>query len=319
MFWQERSSTQKATAQSSWRACVCDDIYYKLVSEVATDQCMKCPPGLVCHGDSTLEVVVAGSTWNVDGPVFRLQDCPFGFKVWSGQQGSFNAEVQQCVPCDKGEECTTPPCVSCTPCEPGYYKSVAGTHACSACPANTYRETPGASELGNCIPCLDKSSTRKQVAQSDWRACVCDDIYYRHIHDEVSDACQRCPPGLVCHGDSTLEVVVDESTWSIDGPIFRLLDCPYGYAVYNGVDADSFNAEVQRCWPCGKGEECTDPPCVSCTPCGPGFFKSAVGTAPCTACPANTYREAPGASELVNCKNCLVSILKSQLSMKLTI
>ena len=45
MFWQERSSTRKATAQSSWRACVCDDIYYKLVNEAATDPCQKCPPG----------------------------------------------------------------------------------------------------------------------------------------------------------------------------------------------------------------------------------------------------------------------------------
>ena len=196
----------------------------------------------------------------------------------------------------------------------------------------------------------ERSSTRKATAQSSWRACVCDDIYYKLVSEAATDPCQKCPPGtremmrrghctsfciydihinthththththtgLICQGNATVKVVVAESNWTVAGPVFRLQDCPFGYAVYNGQG--SFNAEVQQCLPCDKGEECTTPPCVSCTPCEPGFFKSAVGTAPCTACPANTYREAPGASELVNCKNCLVSILKSQLLTKLTI
>ena len=54
-----------------------------------------------------------GSNWTVDGPIFRLHDCPIGYGVYNGEDGAFTAAVQDCQPCDKGEECTTPPCVRC--------------------------------------------------------------------------------------------------------------------------------------------------------------------------------------------------------------
>ena len=71
--------------------------------------------------------------------------------------------------------------------------------------------------------------------------------------------------------------------------IIRLESCPSGYYVYpNGPVKDS-NAALQKCAPCGKGEECTNSTCVTCSVCSPGFYKAAVSTEPCLACPANTY------------------------------
>ena len=57
-------------------------------------------------------------------------------------------------------------CVTCTPCAPGLYKAAVSTEACEACPKDTYRETPGATELGNCVGCLAKSSTNGAVGQT---------------------------------------------------------------------------------------------------------------------------------------------------------
>ena len=158
--------------------------------------------------------------------------------------------------------------------------------------SNTYRETPGANEIANCLSCLDKSSTRRKKAMVSWKACQCDDIYYRIEHNKASDECQDCPPGLVCSGDETLQPVLNGSNWTIDGPIFRLHSCPYGHGVYNG-EGGSFMAEVQECQPCDKGQECTTPPCTICTPCAPGFFKAAKGTEQCTSCPTSVSPASP--------------------------
>ena len=70
------------------------------------------------------------------------------------------------------------------------------TEACDACPKDTYRETPGATELGNCVGCLAKSSTNEAVGQTSWSACVCDSGYYRIVADSKDDECMDCPPGL---------------------------------------------------------------------------------------------------------------------------
>jgi len=121
-----------------------------------------------------------------------------------------------------GEECVDPPCIVCSPCAPGFFKSAVGTDPCTACPVNTYREEPRAQELSNCLSCLTRSSTRGAQAQTTWRACVCDDIYYILQRETAEDSCQKCPPGLICHGDSKVESVVENSTWTPDGPIYRL-------------------------------------------------------------------------------------------------
>ena len=100
-----------------------------------------------------------------------------------------------CEHLSQGEDCNTNSCEECRPCLPGYFKSAIGTDACEQCPANTYRDEPGARELSNCVQCLAKSSTRQKRAQSTWRACVCDSIYYKLVSEQPSDECQKCPPG----------------------------------------------------------------------------------------------------------------------------
>ena len=150
-----------------------------------------------------------------------------------------------------GEECTTPPCTTCALCAPGHFKAAAGTEPCTACPVNTYRETQGATALSDCIDCAVKSTTRELAAQSTWRSCICDNIYYRIKFDTATDECQVCPPGLTCYGDDTYDVVVAGSNWVKDDAIIRLVDCPTGYYVENG--GEHFSADIQRCEPCEKG------------------------------------------------------------------
>ena len=122
------------------------------------DLCQACPPGLVCHGDATLDPVVEGSTWVQDGAIFRLEACPTGYFVSPKSTEPFDAAQQRCLPCGKGEECTeSSSCVTCSECQAGYYKAAVSTDPCVACPANTYRETTGASDLGMCLGCQVKS------------------------------------------------------------------------------------------------------------------------------------------------------------------
>eukprot|EP00961_Rhodomonas_salina_P003433 47791-Rhodomonas_salina.1 len=40
------------------------------------------------------------------------------------------------------------------------------------------------------------------------------------------DACQRCPPGLICDGTDEAEPVVPGSTWVKTGSYFNLTSCP---------------------------------------------------------------------------------------------
>jgi len=120
------------------------------------------------------------------------------------------------------------------------------------------------------------------------------------------DKCQPCPAGLKCHGNASFEALTINSSWVEDGNIFRLQTCPSGYYVsppgQGSIDAS--NAALQKCEPCGKGEECTNSTCVTCSECPAGKYKAAVSTEACEMCPANTYRDDPGARELRNCQAC---------------
>jgi len=97
---------------------------------------------------------------------------------------------------------------------------------------------------------------------------------------------------------------VANSKWTEDGAIYRLQSCPSGYYVSPNNPVDASNAVLQKCSPCGKGEECTSESCETCSQCPAGKYKAAVSTEACLACPANTYRETSGATELSNCKAC---------------
>ena len=95
---------------------------------------------------------------------------------------------------------------------------------------------------------LAKSSTNGAVGQSSWTSCVCDGNYYRIVAKAVTDACMDCPPGLTCDGTSTVQSVVEGSTWVEDGAFYRLESCPSGRFVFP-VSVDVSNAALQECKP----------------------------------------------------------------------
>jgi hypothetical protein len=47
-----------------------------------------------------------------------------------------------------------------------------------------------------------------------------------YIIEPDRDDCQRCPPGLTCHGNALVEPVVNGSEWVLEESIFRLVSCP---------------------------------------------------------------------------------------------
>ena len=221
--------------------CSVDNQY---IIDPDVDSCQKCPPGLVCQGDATVQRVVENSTWirhqAGSSQVFKLVSCPSGYRRVS-TDGEW--ELQECEPCGKGEECTNATCITCAPCQPGYYKAAVSTDACLACPADRYRETAGASDLGLCRKCQLKSSTQGMRGQTSRRSCECDREYYLITSDEglasESLLCQTCPKGARCADDEC--ALRNEGfncsdgsgivgNWSKDDTgHYRLTSCPAGY------------------------------------------------------------------------------------------
>lgn len=137
-----------------------------------------------------------------------------------------------------------------------------GHYELVACPAGYEMRTTaeGSADLQECFKCPAPST---------------------YILRPNEDNCQTCPTGLTCHGDATLEPKVQNSSWLEDAAIFRLQSCPSGYSVSPAsVDRDASNAQaaLQKCEPCGKGEECSNSTCVLCSLCAAGYYKAAVGT-----------------------------------------
>ena len=356
-----------------------------------TDSCQICPPGLQCSGDDALKPVTANSTWVRNGSVYRLRSCPSGYGVSSvGVSGTFDASVQQCSPCPKGEECVSPPCVACSVCLPGFYKPTATADPCTPCPADSYNPVHGGQELAACVPCRTKATTRGAMAQSTPSSCICDAEYYpaataastcttcprgatcadrsctlwhspplvnctdgqrivgtwalqnttgkyaltscpagystrtaaktlsedleecqacgvgQYILRQDTDDCQTCPPGLVCRGSDVVQARVPNSTWVKNGSSYLLTSCPAGYSVLVlSLGAQGlFDASVQQCSPCPKGEECVSLPCVACSACLPSFYKPTATADPCTPCPAHQYSTIHGGQDLSVCQLC---------------
>ena len=288
------------------------------------------------------------------GSVYRLKSCPAGYSVSStGASGTFDATVQQCSPCPKGEECVSSSCVACSTCRPGFYKAAASPDACAPCPTNTYNSEPGAQDLSLCHTCQPHATTQGLAAQTSQAACVCDAQYYTVVTKAAStcancptgatcgdrscalrnatslscpgggrivgdwrldnatgtvvllacppgyslkstavagsadlqecqaclttqyilrpdtDACQACPPGLRCLGADAVTPVTANSTWARSGSVYRLKSCPAGYSVSSTGVSGTFDATVQQCSPCPKGEECVSSSCVARSSCRP--------------------------------------------------
>ena len=126
-----------------------------------------------------------------------------------------------------------------------------------------------------------------------------------YILDSNNDVCQKCPPGLTCHGNSQVEPVVVRSQWLIEGDHFRLTTCPTGYEVIS----DNVNWHQQLCRPCSEGSECVLETCTVCTVCDTGKFKDMPGTHACTRCPLHTYNPDTNKKSSQDCRSCPVGAL----------
>jgi len=72
----------------------------------------------------------------------------------------------------------------------------------------------------------------------------------QYILNPNTDDCQSCPPGLRCHGNDLVESVVDGAQWVVEDPIYRLIDCPSGYAVAPPLGDLDFDPTAQECLAC---------------------------------------------------------------------
>ena len=233
-----------------------------------TDDCQPCPPGLECRGDDAVRSRVANASWVRNGSIYRLVSCPTGYSVSSqGAGGRFDATVQQCTACGKGEECVSAECTVCSLCRPGFYKASVSTDACLPCPAGTYREMEGAQELGACMACQVKASTMGATGQSSPSACVCDVDYYPAA--TAASTCQTCPRGAMCadrscglHGPRLFSCTDGGSivgNWSLDGStgLYELTSCPAGYS--SQTTAKTGSEDLQECKPCPEGQYILQP------------------------------------------------------------
>ena len=213
------TSTRQKDGQRSFTDCICNLNYYRI--DNTTDQCQKCPPGLVCNGYDYVIPAVSGSLWNatrIGGlDYYRLYFCPEGyhypelllFSVTDPQANSILG-AQQCTPCDAGVECVHPPCVSCSNCLPGKFKSCSGPTDCSECKVDTFQPMNGSLA---CNQCPKGTTTNGQTGSSSQSVCVCDLSNY-----DLGQGCQLCPAGMRCFGNATaipLPLFAGEPEWMI--------------------------------------------------------------------------------------------------------
>lgn len=184
-----------------------------------------------------------------------------------------NARLQECLPCRKGSECTSPSCTVCTECKPGYYKASISTEACLACPMNTYGAMAGATKLDDCLSCPLGAHTNGKVGETALQDCSCDSRLYSSQLQPFT--CSACPAGALC-ADSTCALakpglkcsplasaVVGIWRRGPDG-LFTLLGCPTGFRLINDTGHD-----VQACIQCPDGKYMLDSndPTLSCQTC----------------------------------------------------
>lgn len=265
--------------------------------------CRSCPPGLICQGNNVTEKLVPMSVWEVDEGLFKLKECPSGYRRISAEN---MWDQQRCEPCDMGLECTEPPCDECTACAPGKFKSTRSTEPCEMCPQDTYNIHIASTSRSDCTSCPPRSDTGGLKGCESALHCQCNKLTtYRGSGSNASLVCQLCPPGLQCFGNEHVEYVQAESVWDLTEGTFVLMSCPRGHFVYpEAADEGELNAAIQECLPCDAGHQCESDSCVTCTPCPAGFFKDTALPIPCRPCPKNTYNEKIGSVSSADCTSC---------------
>jgi hypothetical protein len=169
------------------------------------EECIPCPQGLWCRGDSFVDSRIKNSTWVQKDGVYFLAMCPLGYHS-SSQDPILDlmstAKSQYCELCQQGHECTNPPCQACTPCKPGFYKGNLYTGSCLPCPADTYNQYEGGGSLeSSCLKCPDQSSTKQKTGSASIHACECKVNLYPIISEnseKIELKCAVCPFGAIC-------------------------------------------------------------------------------------------------------------------------
>ena len=245
----------------------CDTAKYILRPDL--DDCQDCPPGLTCTGNAIVESKIQGSDWAEqildEAAIYKLESCPSGYYVSPASVDASNAAQQECLPCRKGEECVTAPCVTCTLCQPGFYKAAVSTDECE--PA---RPTPMC-EGGLHGPelCLELSGQvidaardrSEQQASMRLRQGVLPHHQQRNRDEALS--CQTCPKGAVCGGDGECALRNADANfsctdgtssivgaWVLDSGSgrYELTSCPAGYEMK--TEEEQGSVDLQECFKC---------------------------------------------------------------------
>ena len=282
-------------------------------------------------GPSHAVFTSAGIPFNADNCSWS---CPPSYEIDGDRcrpclQGTYSSDGLVCVECGTGKYSTAVLATSsgtcqsclagkyldvqgatsesdCRDCRVGTYQNSIGQANCTACPVNTYGTLLAASAEMYCLSCPSSTDTRGQVGQAFLPACQCTSYYYRL---NVNDQCHPGPPDLVCYGNATVDFLIRNSTWTINGTktdglwdpgsIYQLLACPSGY-LFVRPTAWPYNDDVEKsqsCTPCPAGQECTSPPCFErCTLCKPGTYKGCAGTVRCSQCEVGTYQAGYGST-----------------------
>jgi len=259
-------------------------------------KCVTCPSGAVCDGS---EVAVCSGAFYASMLDILIYE----------NSTEYTITQQTCEPCPTGAFCGNGECFFAKSRElPDGCVSTNGTRGYllgtwqreSTLGIRALIDCPRGHEIVSIYSSPEPSSPKGQRCKK----CI---PGLQYILNSSTDKCQTCAEGMRCPmGDDIVEFETVNSTWVPEGPILRLERCPSGYYV-SPSSTETSNAVLQRCLPCGKGEECThSSSCVTCSECQAGYYKAAVSTDACVACPANTYRETTGASDLGMCLECQV-------------
>ena len=80
-----------------------------------------------------------------------------------------------------------------------------------------------AEELGKLQPLLTLTFVLPQTSndtQGAERCIKCLDNQY--IINPNTDSCEKCPPGLACHGDEVVDFLVPNSSWVPENGLYKL-------------------------------------------------------------------------------------------------
>ena len=269
--------------------------FYK--QAVSTEACARCPVSTyrVEKGATELsncQACPAGAdTGGHDGQT-SPDACQCAERFYVVNSGADNA-ARTCVACPSGATCANGFCALRTEDKrcPDSSKPIPGTWERS-----TSVDDAGRFRLTGCPPGF-QTKTDSHDAQT-CHPC----LQTQYIINPNENACEKCPPGLICFGTDAYKKVVENSTWFAENGVYHLASCPTGYQRMS--IADGTPADQQQCTPCPAGSECTLEVCDSCDACAAGKYKDTDGTQACRDCPRNTFNPDTNSKSFANCKSC---------------